>query len=127
MYRTLADATVLLHLLFIAFMVMGGALALRWPRLAWLHLPLATWGVLVQWMSWVCPLTPLENWFRAAGGGTAYPGGFVEHYLVPILYPVPAGPRFHVILGFAVLAANAAIYGVLLGPSLRARRSRRSV
>ena len=127
MYRILADATVLLHLLFIAFMVMGGALALRWPRLAWLHLPLAAWGMLVQWMSWICPLTPLENWFRAAGGGTAYPGGFVEHYLVPILYPVAAGPRFHLILGFAVLATNAAIYGVLLGRSLRARRSRRSV
>lgn len=127
MFRILADATVLLHLLFIAFMVMGGALALRWPRVTWVHLPLAAWGVLVQWMSWTCPLTPLENWFRAAARVPTYSAGFVEQYLLPILYPLTFGPRSHLALGVAVLAVNAGVYGVLLGRSARARRSRGSV
>ena len=127
MFRILADATVMLHLLFIAFMVMGGALALRWPRVGWVHLPLAAWGVVVQWMSWTCPLTPLENWFRASARVPTYSAGFVEHYLLPILYPLALGPRFHLALGFVVLAVNAGVYGVLLGRSVRARRSRRPV
>lgn len=123
MFRLLADAILLLHLLFIAFIMLGGLLALRWPRLAWLHLPIAGWGVLVQWMSWTCPLTPLENWLRDAAGGSTYRGGFVQHYVIPVLYPLDVGRQLHLALGLVVLAANAAIYGVLLGR----RASRRHV
>jgi Protein of Unknown function (DUF2784) len=113
-FHLLADAVVLLHLGFILFMMIGGLLVLRWPRTAWLHLPIALWGVLVQWMSWTCPLTPLERWFRAAAGATTYSGGFVQHYVVPVLYPLGIGLPGHLALGLAVLGANALIYGAFL-------------
>jgi len=112
-FRLLANATVLLHLAFIAFIVFGGLVALFWPRMAWVHLPLALWGVVVQWMSWVCPLTPLENWFRARGGVETYADGFVEHHVLPVLYPIGIGPRLHWVLGLVVLIANAAIYAAV--------------
>jgi len=120
-FQLLANATVLLHLAFIAFIVFGGLLALFWPRMAWVHLPLALWGVVVQWMSWVCPLTPLENWFRARGGGATYPDGFVEHYVLPVLYPIGASPRLHWVLGLVVLVANAAIYATVFHRRARER------
>ena len=122
MFQLLANATVLLHLAFIAFIVFGGLLALFWPRMAWVHLPLALWGVVVQWMSWVCPLTPLENWFRARGGVGTYAEGFVEHYVLPVLYPIGIGLRLHWVLGLVVLVANAAIYATVFH-----RRSRHRV
>ncbi len=121
MFRLLANATVLLHLLFIAFIVFGGLLALFWPRMAWVHLPVALWGVVVQWMSWVCPLTPLENWFRARGGVATYPDGFVEHHVLPVLYPIGIGPRLHWVLGLVVLVANAAIYATVFHRRARER------
>lgn len=114
MFSLLADAVVVLHLAFIAFIVAGGLLALRWPRLAWLHLPVAAWGVLVHWMGWICPLTPLENWLRARAGAATYQRGFVEQYLVPVLYPASYGPRLSLALGAAVLAANALAYALVL-------------
>ena len=120
MFRVLADAVVVLHLLFIAFILLGGLLALRWTQLVWVHLPLSAWGVLVQWMSWICPLTPLENSLRARAGDPTYGGGFVEHYLLPVLYPVGIGQRTHIVLGVIVLGTNAVIYSLLLA-RLRAR------
>jgi hypothetical protein len=120
-FELLANATVLVHLLFIAFIVFGGMLALLWPRIAWIHLPVALWGVVVQWMSWVCPLTPLENWFRVRGGSATYREGFVEHYVLPVLYPIGASPRLHVVLGLVVLVANAAIYATVLRRRARQR------
>ncbi len=119
MFRLLADTVVVIHLAFIAFIVGGGLLALRWPRLAWVHLPIATWGVVVQWMCWTCPLTPLENWLRHRAGKTPYEGGFVEHHVIPILYPSGFGPRLQVVLGAVVLGANFIIYATVL------RRARR--
>ena len=94
MYRFLADATALLHLLFVVFVMAGGLLVLRWPRVAWAHVPAAVWGVLVEAMGWVCPLTPLEDRFRLLAGGTASHGDFVARYILPVLYPdrlTPAG------------------------------------
>jgi hypothetical protein len=119
-FRVLANAVVVVHLLFIAFILLGGLFALRWTRLAWIHLPLGAWGVLVQWMSWICPLTPLENSLRARSGEPTYDEGFVEHYLVPVLYPVGIGQRTHIVLGVIVLGTNAVIYALLLA-RLRAR------
>jgi hypothetical protein len=124
-FQLLADAVVLVHFLFIAFILFGGLLALRRPRFALLHLPIAVWGVLVQWMSWICPLTPLENLLRARSGRAEYTGGFIEHYLLPILYPAALGPRLHTILGLAVLVANTIIYAAIV-LRLRARRQRRN-
>ncbi|MDQ2669395.1 MAG: DUF2784 domain-containing protein, partial [Gemmatimonadota bacterium] len=86
-WRVLADLVVGLHLAFVVFVVLGGLLVLRWPRLALVHLPVAVYGALIEWIGWVCPLTPLENMLRREAGGAGYEGGFVEHYIVPLLYP----------------------------------------
>lgn len=121
MLGLLADVVVFLHLAFVLLILLGGVLVLRWPWFAWVHLPLASWGVLVQSMSWTCPLTPLENWLRARAGGTPYRTGFVEHYVIPVLYPAVVGPRLHLALGVLVLVANGLVYGAVV---LRAWRRR---
>lgn len=119
-YRLLADATVVLHMGFVLFVVLGGLLVVRWPRVAWVHLPAAAWGAWIEFAGWMCPLTPLENWFREQGGATVYSTSFVERYLMPTLYPSALSRELQWILGGLVLAINAAIYAVVL-----ARRRRR--
>lgn len=112
LYETLADALVVAHLLFIAFVLAGGFLLLRWPHLAWLHLPAAVWGVAVEMLGGVCPLTPLENHFRRLGGGSGYSGGFVERYIVPLIYPEQLSRSDQIVLGTAVLAVNLLAYAL---------------
>ena len=106
----LADMLVLLHLLFVAFVMAGGFLLLRWPRLAWLHLPAAAWGAAIEFTGGICPLTPLENRLRAVGGESAYSGGFVEHYLLPILYPEHLTLLVQQGLGGVVVVVNLVAY-----------------
>ena len=120
-FRILADAVVALHLAVVAFIVAGGILVWRWPRVALVHLPFATWGVAIEIGGWVCPLTPLENRLRHLGGEAGYAGGFVEHYVLPVLYP-SLGPRTALALAALVLLANALLYVPLLARSLRRRR-----
>ncbi|WP_354682722.1 DUF2784 domain-containing protein [Cupriavidus necator] len=108
----LADLVVVVHGLFILFVVAGGLLVLRWPRLAWVHLPAAVWGVLIEWLGWICPLTPLENTLRQAAGQAGYSGGFVERYLLPLIYPAGLTPAVQLWLGLVVLVVNVAIYAV---------------
>lgn len=120
--RLTADVVVLAHLAFILFALGGGLLAWRWPRLAWLHLPALAWGVAVQWLGLICPLTPLENALRRAAGGEGYGGGFVEHYLLPVLYPAGLTPAVQWLLGALLLAVNALVYGGLWWRRARARR-----
>ena len=120
-YRLLADATMALHFLFIAFVAAGGLLVLRRPRLAWVHLPCAAYGALIELLGWICPLTPLENHLRRLGGEAGYPGGFVERYLLPVIYPEPFPRWLALALGAAVLAVNGAVYAGVLA---RARRRR---
>lgn len=110
-YRLLADLVLLLHAAFVAFVMLGGLLALCWPRAAWLHLPLVAWGVGIEFVGGICPLTPLENHWRHLAGEQGYTGGFVEHYLVAALYPDGLTRNVQVALGLLVLAVNAAIYG----------------
>jgi len=110
LFRILADAVVVLHLAFILFAVLGGLLVLRWPRVIWAHLPAAVWGAAVEFCGWICPLTPLENQLRRAGGALAYSGGFVERYVVPIVYPAELTRELQWFLGCAVVGINAAIY-----------------
>lgn len=111
----LADALVLAHLLFIVFVVAGGFLLLRWPRLAWLHLPAATWGAMVEFMGWICPLTPLENHFRQRAGEKAYRVDFVEHYVLPLIYPDRLTQADQLIFGTLVVAINLVAYALALG------------
>ncbi len=113
-FRLLADVTVLLHGAFIAFVVVGGLLAWRWRRVVWVHVPCALWGAMVELAGWVCPLTPLENAFRARAGEAGYRGGFIEHYLVPAIYPAGLTRAHQVVLGAAVLAINVVAYGLLI-------------
>ena len=113
-FRFLADLTVLLHLAFVVFVVAGALLVARWRRVAWVHLPAAAWGAWVEFAGWVCPLTPLENWLRMQGGGPAYTSGFVEHYLIPLLYPASLSRELQYALGVVVLLINAVIYAILL-------------
>lgn len=112
-YRLLADAVVLLHLAFILFVVFGGLLLLRSPRLAWLHLPAALWGAFIEFTGGVCPLTPLENRFRALAGDTTYTGDFIERYLMPLIYPASLTRDLQLLLGFGCVAINALMYALL--------------
>ena len=114
MYQLLADTVLVVHFLFIAFVLGGGFLVLRWPRLVWLHLPAAVWGVVVDWMGWICPLTPLENHLRMLAGANPYSGDFIEHYCLPIIYPAGLTPRIQMLLAGVVLVLNGAVYAVLL-------------
>ena len=86
-YNVLANAILLAHLLFIAFVICGGLLVIYWPRWAVVHLPAAVWGAVVEIFGWVCPLTPLENHFRLLAGNSSYSGDFIARYLIPVIYP----------------------------------------
>lgn len=112
--KAAADIVVLLHLAFIVFVAAGGPLVLRWPRLAWAHAPAVIWGALVELAGWICPLTPLENRLRAAAGNSVYPGGFIDRYIMPIVYPSELTRGMQLALGMAVIAINLVIYGILL-------------
>jgi hypothetical protein len=115
----LADALVVLHLLFVLFVGLGGFLVLRWPRLAWAHLPAAVWGAGIELVGGICPLTPLEHELRRRAGEAAYQGDFVSHYLLPVLYPAGLTHGAQLALAALVIGVNLAIYGV----ALRRRRS----
>jgi hypothetical protein len=118
----MADLIVLLHFAFVLFVVLGGLLALRWPRVAWLHIPAVIWGTLVEFTGWICPLTPLENRLRRASGEASYQGDFIAHYILPALYPNGLTRRDQLVLGGIALAANFAIYALVV---VRHRRSGR--
>jgi len=118
-YRLLANAVVVVHALFIVFIVCGGFLAWRWRWVAVLHVPCAVWGVLIEYNGWICPLTPLENSLRMRAGQQGYSGGFVEHYLVPAIYPAGLTPRIQVVLGTAVLVVNVITYAVVVRRLMR--------
>ncbi len=113
-YRLLADLVVLLHAAFVLFVVFGGFAVLHRPRLAWIHLPTAAWGALIELAGWICPLTPLENGLRQMGGQAGYGGSFIEYYVVPVIYPPGLTRGTQISLGIAVLVLNAAIYGWIL-------------
>jgi hypothetical protein len=106
----LADALVVAHLLYVAFVMAGGFLLLRWPKLAWAHLPAAAWAAYIEFSGGICPLTPLENRLRALGGESVYSGGFVERYLLPILYPENLTWPVQWVLGGLVVAVNLVAY-----------------
>lgn len=117
-YGALAELAVALHFAFVAFVLFGGLLVL-WRRwVMWLHLPAAAWGVWIEFSGWICPLTPLEKSLRQRGGLEGYAGGFVEHYILPVLYPHGLTRTVQLVLGLIVLALNGWIYWIVF------RRSR---
>src|SRR5688500_19014254 len=117
-FRAAADVVVAVHLAFVVFVLLGGLLVFRWRWLAWLHVPAAIWGALIEYAGWICPLTPWENALRQRGGLAAYSGDFIGQYVLPLLYPERFTRRAQIVLGSLALAVNAIIYWHLL----RARR-----
>ena len=111
-YALAADAIVLLHFAFVLFVVGGSFLAWRWRWLIWVHLPCAVWGAAIEFGGWICPLTPLENRLRWQAGEAGYTGGFVEHYVVPVLYPAELTVSLQLALGTLVVVITAFSYGV---------------
>ncbi len=109
----LADAVLLVHLLFIVFAVGGGLLALRWHWMPWLHLPALAWGVTVEFTGWICPLTPLENALRRAAGAATYSETFIERYLMPVIYPGELTRELQWALGTLLLVINGVVYAVV--------------
>ena len=125
--RLAADAVALFHLAFVLFVAFGGLLVWCRPRLVWLHLPAVGWGAWIEFSGWTCPLTPLENLLRRAVGEAGYAGGFVDHYLWPLLYPAGLTREGQWMLGAGVLVFNIGVYGVLWVRRMRRmRRIRRT-
>ncbi|MDF2156032.1 DUF2784 domain-containing protein [Vibrio sp. CAU 1672] len=112
-YRMLADLVVMLHLLFIIFALFGGALILWRVYMLFVHIPAALWVAVISFKGWICPLTPLENQLRQAAGGEGYPGGFVEHYIIPVIYPVGLRFEVQILLGIAAVGINIGVYALV--------------
>jgi hypothetical protein len=110
MYPLLADLVLIVHLVFVVFVLCGGLFVLRWQWIAWLHLPAAAWGAVVEFTGWICPLTPLENWLRVLGGKVSEGHDFTARYLLPILYPEDLTRGLQLLLGTVVIVLNAAVY-----------------
>jgi hypothetical protein len=125
MYRLLADLVFVLHLAFILFVIGGGFLGWRWPRMAIPHLAAIIWGLAIEFLPFVppCPLTPLEQMLLHKAGEEGYRGGFVDHYIVPLIYP-EVTPQFHCEAGVFLLVMNLCVYGVMI-VRMRAKRSTR--
>lgn len=113
MYSAAADVVLVVHLGFVLFVALGGLLALRWPRIAWIHIPAAIWGAAIEFGGWICPLTPIENDLRARAGESPYTGDFVARYLLPVLYPEGLTRDAQVVLGLGVVLLNTVIYFIV--------------
>jgi hypothetical protein len=109
-FLLLADVLVLVHLAYIVFVV-GGAVLVRYhPRLLWVHLAAVAWGAYVALAHRICPLTPWEVALRVRAGQVGYRGGFVEHYLIPVIYPKALTPSLQLAEGVFVLLVNLVLY-----------------
>ena len=113
-YHALADLVILVHIAFIVFVLFGGLLAFRWRWMPSAHLPAVVWGAAVEFFGWACPLTPLENVLRRAGGDAGYSVSFIGRYLVPLVYPAEFTRELQLLLGGAVVAVNALVYVLVL-------------
>jgi hypothetical protein len=126
-YLLLADLVVWVHLAFVVFVVVGGLLVMKWPRLIWIHLPAVFWGIAIELSGRICPLTPLENWLRHKGGEENYQFDFVARYLLPMLYPQGLTRGSQIVLGALVLVVNVAIYRWVFGKRKVQRFNRSTV
>jgi hypothetical protein len=110
LYQLLANAIALLHFAFILFVLGGGLLLLRWPKLVWVHVPAAVWGVVIELMGWYCPLTRVENWLLQRAGLAGYSEGFVAHYIFALIYPTGLTRAIEIAIGAFVLLVNVSVY-----------------
>ena len=123
-YRMLADTVLVIHFLFIILAVFGGLLIFKWKRFAWLHVPVVIWATLIEFYGWICPLTYLEVWLLEQGNMVSYGSGFIERYIVPIIYPEALTHPQHILVGLFVFMFNLLIYGWIFyrGKFLRSTR-----
>lgn len=112
-YSILADIVMFVHFLFIVFATVGAILILRWPWFIFLHIPAAVWAALIMFMGWICPLTPLENRLRIMAGEAGYSGGFIDQYLMPVIYPAGLTREIQIWLGLGVILLNILVYGLV--------------
>lgn len=124
-FKLAADLLVLIHFSFIIFVVLGGLLVFRWPWMAWAHIPAAAWGAWIEFTNGVCPLTPLEQSWRAKAGAPSFEGGFIDHYLLPLIYPAGFTAETARALGFLVLALNLAVYAAVIYRRFSAKAARK--
>ena len=117
-----ADILVIIHLGFILFVIIGGFIVLRWRFVAWIHIPCAIWGALIEFAGWICPLTPLENNLRISAGNSGYSGGFIEQYIIPVIYPSGLTRGIQLIFGIGVILINICAYGLLCFRWIRSYR-----
>lgn len=110
LYQTGAYAVALAHLAFILFVIGGAFAVLKWPRLAWIHIPAAVWGALIEFAGWPCPLTRFENDLLRKAGRAGYDTGFIEHYIFALVYPAGLTRGIEVTIGLFVLVLNVAVY-----------------
>jgi hypothetical protein len=122
-FRGLADLVLVVHLAFVIFVVLGGLAALRWPRVAWIHVPIALYGAVIEFAGFICPLTPLEIWLRRRGGEAGYEGDFIEHYITAALYPTGLTREVQLALGIGVLVINAIVYAVFWRRRMKSGRA----
>jgi hypothetical protein len=127
LYQILADLVLLLHLLFIIFVVAGGLLTLHRGWWTLLHLPAMIWGVYIEFSGNICPLTPLENHFSQLAGKKGYSTDFIDHYLIPIIYPDALTREMQIFLGLLVIVINLAVYSFLLHQYLLRRQEKKSI
>ena len=113
LYQVAADFVIFLHLAFIVFVLAGGLLVFKWRWVVWLHIPAALWGSMIVIVGWICPLTPIENMLRQAGGLKAYSNSFIEQYLIPVIYPQGLSREIFIVMGMVVIAINVIIYTIL--------------
>src|SRR5262245_40645830 len=112
--RGLADLVLVVHFMFVLFVIFGGLLVLKWPRVPWVPVPVAIYGAVIEFVGFICPLTPLEVSLRRRGGEAGYQGGFVEHYITAALYPTGLTREIQLVLGVGVLLLNAIVYTVVV-------------
>ena len=110
LFRLMADLIVVIHLVFILFVVAGGLLVLWRRKIIWVHIPAVIWGVVIELTGWICPLTPLENYFRVKAGGVGYSSGFVENYIIPIVYPIGLTRGIQLVFSLLVIVINIVVY-----------------
>jgi len=122
LYWILANLTVVLHTIFVCFVVVGGLLIFRWRWILLFHLPAAVWGALIEYLGWVCPLTPIEQQLRQLAGQAGYAGGFIEHYLLPVLYPTYLTQDVQIFLAAGVIVINLLVYSWLIKRILSEKR-----
>jgi len=113
-YKVGADIVLIVHFAFVLFVIFGGLLVLRWPSLVWAHVPIAIYGATIEFIGFVCPLTPLENALRRGGGEAGYSGGFIEHYITATIYPSGLTREIQVVLGVGVVVLNGVVYTIAI-------------